>query len=367
MTDTAIVGGGPAGAAAAIALRVAGVPVMVIERSRETGDAICGGFLSWRTLAALERLGIQRPELTGHRVTTLRLFAARKSFQSALPRPALGVSRHHLDTLLLARAGALGAVVERGVRVRGIDPEGAANLIRLDDGANIESRAVFLATGKYELASHRRDPPDQQRRDPVVGLRLRIPPSSQLVATLSGAIELHLFDRGYAGLVLHEDGSANLCMAVRKSLLAEADADPRRLIPRLGNSNPALGDRLAYADWSKPIDAIAAVPYGWRASQTTRGQFRIGDQAGVIASLAGEGMGIALASARSAVEAFMSDGPQASMRFQERFARRLRSPMAVADLAWRAGEHPGTARIGLAGLGFAPWLAPIIARATRVA
>ena len=57
-TPALIVGGGLAGAATAIGLARAGLPHLLVERSRETGDAICGGFLSWRTLETLGGLGI---------------------------------------------------------------------------------------------------------------------------------------------------------------------------------------------------------------------------------------------------------------------------------------------------------------------
>ncbi len=73
---TIVVGGGPAGAAAAIGLARAGQTVRVLERQIEIGDAICGGFLSWRTLRQLEALGIEAGALGGQRVTQLALFAA---------------------------------------------------------------------------------------------------------------------------------------------------------------------------------------------------------------------------------------------------------------------------------------------------
>src|SRR5262249_11943500 len=57
-TAALILGGGPAGAAAAIRLAEQGLRPLVIERNRETGDALCGGFLSWRTLESLARLGV---------------------------------------------------------------------------------------------------------------------------------------------------------------------------------------------------------------------------------------------------------------------------------------------------------------------
>src|SRR3546814_3428315 len=88
---------------------------------------------------------------------------------------------------------------------------------------------------------------------------------------------------------LQEDGSGNLCLAVRKSWLDEAGGDPIALLRALGGALPHLGERLAHADWSQAVDAIGHVPYGWRTAESAPALFRLGDQAGVIPSLAGEG------------------------------------------------------------------------------
>ncbi len=58
-----------------------------------------------------------------------------------LPRPAIGVSRRHLDSLLLDQAARAGAAIERGVTVKAIDALAA----RLQDGGAIETDALFLA------------------------------------------------------------------------------------------------------------------------------------------------------------------------------------------------------------------------------
>ena len=56
--DVAIVGGGPAGAAAAIRLARAGVRVTLVERTRQVHDKVCGEFLGGTALDALGELGI---------------------------------------------------------------------------------------------------------------------------------------------------------------------------------------------------------------------------------------------------------------------------------------------------------------------
>ena len=182
-------------------------------------------------------------------------------------------------------------------------------------------------------------------------------------AAVAGAIELHLLDRGYVGLALQEDGSANLCMAVHRSRLTEAGS-PAALLAALAREAPVLGERMVDLSPDTPIDAIANVPYGWRATSGVAGLFRLGDQAGVIPSLAGEGMGIALASGLSAAAAYRRDGTQGAAAWQARFARRLARPIGIASLVRRLAE---SRHAPLLMPLLRPTLIQIVANATRVA
>ena len=353
-----IVGGGPAGAAAAIGLARAGLPHLLVERSRETGDALCGGFLSWRTLDRLRALGIEADDLNRERVTHARLFAGGREAHAPLPRPALAVSRRRLDTVLLARAQAEGAAMERGVTVREI----AGAEARLADGGALTAETLFLASGKRDVRGRAR-PADARGDDPTLGLRVRLGPDPGLSRLIGGAIELHLFPGGYAGLVVQEDGSANLCLAVHRSRLHSAGG-PVALLDRLGRDIPALGDRLAFRDDAAPIDAVANVPYGWRARAAETGLVRLGDQAACIPSLAGEGMGIALASGIGAAAAYAKGGAAAMPAWQRGFARRLARPMRVAGwLRALAESDAAPALLPVAR----PALIRVMARLTRVA
>ena len=355
-----IVGGGPAGAATAIALARAGERALLIERSRETGDALCGGFLSWRTLETLAQLGVEADALNPSPTTRVRLFAGKQHAEAPLPRPARSVSRRKLDTVLLAVAAAAGAKVERGVAVRAIE-----DTVRLDDGTDLRPAALFLASGKHDVRGLAR-PAEARGGDPTLGLRVRIAAAPGLARLVGDAIELHLFERGYAGVALQEDGSANVCMAVHRSRLTEA-GDPERLLAALGEQCPALGERLAWRSGGETIDAIANVPYGWRVREGRAGLFRLGDQAGVIPSLAGEGMGIALASGVAAAQAWQRGGAGASVAWQVRFAREIARPIRVASLIAALGERRASAATLVAVARLAPSLVDWAARLTRVA
>jgi flavin-dependent dehydrogenase len=336
------------------------LPHLLVERTRETSDALCGGFLSWRTLDSLRSLGIEPEALGPARVTHVRLFAGRKMAEAALPRPAHAVSRRHLDSVLLGQAARAGAAIERGVTVRAID----GKVARLQDGADLAGDALFLASGKHDVRGLGR-PTAARGTDPTLGLRIRLGAAPALHRLVDGAIELHLFDRGYIGVVLQEDGSANCCMAVHRSRLTEA-GDPAGLLEALANECPALGERLGHRSGSEPIDAVANVPYGWREREGVAGLFRLGDQAGVIPSLAGEGMGIAIASGIRAARAYADGGSAAAIPFQTSLARDLAAPIGIAGLIRAGAENPPVARAGAAIARQVPALIELVARLTRI-
>lgn len=347
-SDPVIIGAGPAGCAAAITLARGGARPVLLEKSVEVGDALCGGFLSWRTMDSLRALGV---EPKGHPIDCLRVISNHKAISAPLPQPAQGLSRRVMDTALRKAATDAGAGIETGVMVRHIND--------LGEGAD----AVFLATGKHDLKGAERP---RDAADPAMGLRIRLPATPSLRRLIGSAIELHMFDRGYAGIELQEDGSANICLALRKSLLTDHGRDPRRLLMDLGRTHPLFGARLEGFCDAIDIDAIAAVPYGWRARTTPPGLFRIGDQSGVIPSLAGEGNGIALASGRSAAIAFLNGGARAAPDWQARFAQKSRRPIGIAAAIWRASEIPVGRWAITTALSLLPAMAPAIARATRI-
>lgn len=353
-SDPLIVGGGPAGSAAAITLGAAGVRPVLLEKQRETGDALCGGFLSWRTLETLDRLGIEA--LGGHKIDRLRIFAGRVVGEARLPRPATGISRQRLDTLLLARAQALGAGLERGVSVR----EWHDGEIETGDGASFRPETLFLASGKHDVRGLGRPRSDADAQ--TLGIRVRLSANPGLVKEVGSAIELHLFDHGYCGVELQEGGRGNLCLAVRKSRLAESGGDPDRLLAEWAAESPAFAGRLAYRE--SGADAVGAIPYGWIARQTAPGIFRLGDQAAVIPSLSGEGIGIALASGIMAGKGWM--GGESAFAYQARFANTAVRPIGIARWLWHWGERPNTARLLAQGVRYLPWLAGRFAEWTRI-
>ncbi|MET0248647.1 MAG: FAD-dependent monooxygenase [Sphingobium sp.] len=353
-----IIGGGPAGAAAAIMLARSGMAPVIVERSCQPADVICGGFLSWNSVALLQRCGVDPLALGGYPIDRARLFSGRRMAELPLPAGSVGLSRGRLDAALLDGAVQAGAQLRRGVTVRALED----GVVRYADGTSETPDRLILATGKHDLRGAART---VASHDPAIGLRWRFRLEEGQAWALGSAIELHLFAGGYAGLVMQEEGMANLCLAVRRSAFLAAGRRPAALLRTLSNEAPVLADRLGGGEFdAERAQAIANIPYGWRAGGIAGNTYRVGDQIGVIPSLAGEGVAIALATGMAAADAVVAGyAPQA---YQARCSGRLARPIRSAVMLWTLAERPLLARLALPVLNVAPGLGTALMRMTRV-
>lgn len=360
-TPVLIVGGGPAGSAAAITLARAGLTPELFERCSGARDVVCGGFVGWDALRELRSLGVDIAALGARPITRLRLVAGSGAVEADLPHAAAGLSRRVLDSALLEAAEAAGARVQRGRAVRSADL--ARRIVRAGN-EEVAGDALFLATGKHELRGAARVIP-AGAAEPAVGLRAALPPLAARQQALSGVVELHLFEGGYAGLLQQEDGSTNLCLSVSRARLAAAGGTAPLLQQVLAES-PRLAERIG-PDLPARFAAVAGVPYGWRNREAQDRVFRLGDQAAVIASLAGDGIAIALASGRGAAAALLARGAESAAHWQRDFRRQAMLPLAIGEALRFAAERSWLRRPLLGVLRAAPGLAGRAAHLTRIA
>lgn len=314
MTEVLVIGGGLAGAAAALRLARAGREAVVLERERGPHDKVCGEFLSFEAQEELTDLGLDLEAMGAVPLDRVALAAGGRRSEAPLGFQALSLTRRVLDEALLDRAARAGAEVRRGARATGLARDGEGWAVEVG-GETLKARTVLLATGKHDLRGWRRPPGGQ---DDLLGLkgywRLARP------GRLAGLVELHLFPGGYAGLQPVEGGRANLCLVVRRAAFAGLGGWDA-LLAHLLAAAPALAERLEGAEpcTDKPL-AVASIPYGLVADRS-EGLWRLGDQAAVIPSFTGEGMSLALHGARAAAEAILAG--RAPGGFQASLARDL--------------------------------------------
>ncbi len=359
--EALVIGGGPAGAAAAAALAEAGRRVVLIERTPGPHDKVCGEFISQETALYLHALGIDAASLGAEPIEAVRLCAGGTVATAVLPFPALSLSRRVLDEALLQRAAARGAELRRGVRVRALKREHGSWQARLDDGESVASDAVFLATGKHDLRGWSR-PPGPQPDLVAFKLHWRLSPGE--AASLARHVEITLFAGGYAGLEPIEGGRANLCLLVRRRRLVELGRSWPRLIAAIRAASPILDRRLegAIPCWQRPL-ALASIPYGY-ILPAGEGPFRLGDQAAVIPSFAGDGMAIALHSARLAACCHLGGGDVADYR--RRLAQDIGAAVRLATLLSHSLVRRHGQRILTSVARMQPRLMARVAGATRV-
>ena len=365
MHPSVIIGGGPAGAAAAAVIAAAGRSVTLLERNAGPTDKVCGDFLSGGAIAALRKLGCDPLDLGAVPLFTIRLVHRGTSAEAPLPFSAAGLSRRALDEALLRIAAQRGAMIRRGETVRSVERTGAGFAIRIGQDERLAAETVFLATGKHDLRGLPRPP----RANGLLGLKMYFGLAPDQGAALQGCIELILLNGGYAGLQLVEQDRAVLCMLLPAERYRSAGRNWNTLLAELGAETPLLRQRLAGAmpRLSQPF-AIAGMPYGHLhrfQRQAAPELFRLGDQACVVPSFAGDGIAIALQSGMTAATAWLHG--QDATRYHAAFAKLVRAPLRFASLLHLACRMPAAQPVVAAAARSWPATLRLAASLTRVA
>lgn len=174
--EISIVGGGPAGASAAIAARLEGRSVTLYEKSRFPRHKVCGEFLSPEIVPLLEQLGVWSDfaDAQPARIHRLVLRFRNREKRCDLPEAAYGLSRYRFDHLLLESAAKLGARICR-------EPASEGAVI-----AHGRKSAVPRGRRLFGFKAHYEGPSDD-------------------------AIELYFFNKCYVGVSTVENGVTNVC------------------------------------------------------------------------------------------------------------------------------------------------------------
>ena len=369
--EVAVIGAGPAGSAIAAALATSGRDVVLLERDTFPRHKVCGEFLSPEATRCLDELGCLQAfhERKPAVITRSRLRTADGAqIELKLPAKAYGLSRKCLDEFLFANARDCGAQAFEGAAVRKVEVGRRQQRrlhVELRDGDDrsdymVEADVVVGAYGRRSRIDRRLKRPFFDKHSPYVAFkRHNYIDRSADVPPLEDHVELHAFDGGYCGVSFVEQGRVNICTMVERRLLRDGRIDPEEPFQSLQRGDTPLGRRLATL---KPCDvetcAVAQIPLSTKAS-THNGVLFVGDAAGMIAPLAGDGQAMAMESALTLAGLLHDRLPrvprrQWSREWRQRFGVRVRLGSwlqaaiirpAIAGLLMRLlGRFPSVAR-----------------------
>ena len=329
--DLAIIGGGPAGTAAAVEARRRGLKVAIWDSARFPRHKVCGEFISAESLPWLQR---EIPTAMARSAVIRRAeFIARggRRHSFGLPSPARGLSRFVLDEALWRAAIRSGAETCEGTAICRVSMSSA------DAETSRARSAEFRVPGHLPVIMHATlsnrqlwgvEPAGGRRRNARVVLvacgrwwsleGFPSPAREQHTiahwlgakahftgAAPSDAVEMYFFPGGYCGLAPIEEGFLNVCCLVHRSLMRNlsggALADCALWLRRVAR-HPALDARLRHA--TQVSETLATAPVQpTRRHADHNGALLAGDAAGFLDPFTGDGIVQALQAGRLAAEA----------------------------------------------------------------
>ncbi|HVB81761.1 MAG TPA: FAD-dependent monooxygenase [Candidatus Binataceae bacterium] len=317
--EVLVVGGGPAGLAAAIAARRRGFEVVLADRAQAPIDKACGEGVMPDGVAALRELGIPVGGDSGFPFHGIRLVEGELVAEACFPGTAgLGIRRPVLHRLLMEHAEAAGVRICWGTPVSALDAGGVQA-----GGQSVRCRWVIGADGRHSRVRPWAGMYPAWSSVPRIGLRqhFRIRPWTDFV-------EVHW--RRESQVYVTPVGPHEICIALLGNEAGLRMAD-------LADRFPTLGRRLAHA---QPTSAVRGATTG----STQLGRVAddrlalIGDASGSVDAITGEGLALAFRQATILAEALSRDDLSL---YQAAHLRLGRIPRLIARLMLAMGGKDG--------------------------
>jgi flavin-dependent dehydrogenase len=333
--DVAIVGGGLAGLALAIQVAKEGYRVILFEKEGFPFHKVCGEYISMESWNFLEGLGIPLSTMNLPRINELQLTAPNgSSLNTGLPLGGFGISRYLLDASLAVIARNSGVVIMEKSRVEAVEfksdfaisykPSGEAGL------QVAEARVCCAAYGKrsnLDIKWNRNFLKSTRRKtDNYVGIKYHI-----TTPWKNSLIGLHNFKDGYCGISKIEGDTCCLCYMTRAENLKLYKGDIKKMETEVLHKNIHLkkifSECTVLADF--PV-SISQINFN-KKNTVENGTLMLGDAAGTIPPLCGNGMSMALHSSKMAapvITAFLA-GAVTRAEMEKKYTKAWNKAFAV--------------------------------------
>jgi flavin-dependent dehydrogenase len=366
--DAIAIGAGLSGCSAAIQIAKLGYRVLLLEQSHYPMHKLCGEFLSVEVTESFEHLGImEQVRKVGaqpiHRAYLTSSGGA--SFRSKLPSTAMGLSRYQLDLMLFQRAQAVNVTCIDNTKVTGVTGNLAEGFTVNTTKGEFSGRLVLGAFGKRSSLDRTLNRSFMQKRSPWVAYKGHF-----TGVDIADVIELHSFPNGYCGLSQIETGEINVCWIAHERVMKEL-MHPELDIPESLAKNPVLADRFHNMQRVSPsLQGLSQISFALKEN-FYNDICMIGDTAGMITPLCGDGMAMALRSAEIAVPLVSQflEHQISEIAFKQQYAiawrKEFQTRLQLGRIMHNCFVQPPLANMGVSLCQIAPALGNWIIGATR--
>jgi menaquinone-9 beta-reductase len=286
----AIIGGGLGGLCLAIQLAKKGIEVVLFEKNNYPQHKVCGEYISMESWQFLLDLGVPLQELQLPRLTQLGISSVSGfMLESALPLGGFGISRFSLDHFLCQIARTQGVIVHENCKVLDVKqiPE---NQSEISTSLGVFNAQIVCGSfGKYTPNFAKTASISTQSQPNYIGVKYHI--ESDLAPN---RIELHNFKDGYCGISKVDLNRYCLCYLSKSSNLKAAGNDLKKMEESILYKNPFLKKHFTESKFLYDKPLIISNVYFHQKTTNSNGIFLLGDAAGAITPLCGNGMSMAM-------------------------------------------------------------------------
>jgi menaquinone-9 beta-reductase len=292
MNQVTIIGGGLAGLTAGIHLSKLGIEVSIIEKNSFPKHKVCGEYISNEVLPYLKLLDLDVESLNPTHITNLHFSTKNgKSVYTKLPLGGFGISRYVLDEFLYKKAISNGCKIIQE-NVKSIDFINDEFTITTSDNTILKSKIVIGAFGKRSNIDQKLNRNFIQQKSPWLAVKAHY--SGIFKDDLVG---LHNFKGGYCGVSKVENDKINVCYLADYETFKQFK-NIEEYQKNIVSENPFLKEILENSTllFEKPL-TISQISF--EEKKTIENHIlMIGDTAGLIHPLCGNGMAMAIHSAK---------------------------------------------------------------------
>jgi flavin-dependent dehydrogenase len=299
--DLAIVGGGLAGLALSIQTVKSGYKVILFEKEQYPFHRVCGEYISLESWDFLQGLGVDLRSLDVSYIKRLSVSDIHgRTFEQKLPLGGFGISRYKLDHVLAQIAKQAGVIVYESTRVNGIHFSNGHFSIESVKG-NFISKVVAGSFGKRSNLDVKWKRPfvvaKKNKLNNYIGVKyhIRYDFPGDLIA-------LHNFKNGYCGISKVEGNQYCLCYLTTAGNLQNSNNDIRKMEQNILSVNPHLKKMFSDCErlWKEPV-TISQISFD-KKNLVEDHVLMVGDAAGMITPLCGNGMSMAMHASKIASE-----------------------------------------------------------------